>query len=198
MITGDKEFQKTLKNIERKVIPAAHNSATNKITKRISTRAISGVSKSTKIKSSVIRKRVTISKSSINKPGAKLTFYKRAVQAVQLVGAGTLTAKSGSGTNRRGVRAAGRQFNGAFINVLRKNGRYQVLRRTGKRKSVTRTRNGRRVQVSDETLEVVKIPIEKAVDATVHKAAERVIDSDYQKLLTHEIRYRLSKYGTVK
>ena len=71
-----------IKSIE---VPSASSSTLNKVSSRIKSRVVKGVSKETKIKAKIIRNRVYISRSTVKKQRAKLNVYIRDVAAISLV-----------------------------------------------------------------------------------------------------------------
>src|SRR5690606_22510539 len=90
------------------------------------------VAEDVKVKQSILRKQVFTSRAKSNSLSAYVKSYLRPISAARLLTPARLKKSVGRGTNRRGVKVAGEQFDRAFVNIGRKNGRYYVLRRKGK------------------------------------------------------------------
>lgn len=173
-----KVLEKKLKKISTVEIPRASSAALNKGMQRAKSRAVKGVAKQSSLPQKPIRKKVFIKKSTAKTLKTKLSFYKTDINAVSLLGPAQINKAIPRGTNSRGVRVAGRQFNHAFVNRVR-NGP-QVLRRTSEYRY---------------PLEVIKISIKKQVDDVVPKTVKRIAKSELPKLHRHELTQRLKKYG---
>jgi len=174
-----KRRAKKLNAIAKKEVPRAAAKALNDTIKIVRTKVVRGVAKRTKIQSKHIRKKVFISRATARKQISKLYAYAQPVSAVSLMRSATLLKNVRRGTNRRGVRVAGRQFNRAFINVHRASGRFQVYRREG---------------LSRLPLEVVKIPLQREAEREMKAHSAKAMQTVLRKKLLHELRYRTKKY----
>jgi hypothetical protein len=172
-----KSLIKKLNTIGTRDVPLANASALNKVSALGRTRVVRGISKQEKIPQKAVRRRAVIRRASRREQVARIIFYTRDVSVASFMRAATLQNAAPRGTNKKGVRAAGRQFNHAFVNKTKK-GQYQVFRRVGK---------------SRTPLEVVKIPIRKAAEKVVPVVTRRVMASDYRRLLLHELNWRLTR-----
>ncbi len=175
-----KQRAKKLNQISKHEAPRASAAALNKTSRMIVPRVIRKVSTEKKVPQKILRKRTFVSRATPRKQRAKIYGYAQAVAAVSLLKTTQLLKHARRGTNRRGVRVAGQQYDGAFINVLRKSGRFQVLRRTT---------DGR------YPLEVIKIPIEDSYERALSTISQQKMKTEFRRLLMHELDYRLNKYG---
>ena len=173
-------LQKKLNKVSDIEVPRANAKALNNSARRIQTRVVIGVSKQEKIKQKHIRKRVFIKRATARKQIARFRVYRRDMTAFSLLNKNVAIKHAPRGTNRRGVRAAGRQFDHAFINRIRRNQRYQVFRRLGKPRM---------------PIEVITISIAKTVDSVTARVSHRVMKNDYQGLVKHELQFRLKKFS---
>lgn len=180
-------MQSQIKQLERKLgeysktqVPRAAASALNKITPKIKAAVAKSVAEDVKVKQSILRKQVFTSRAKSNSLSAYVKSYLRPISAARLLTPARLKKSVGRGTNRRGVKVAGEQFDKAFVNIGRKNGRYYVLRRKGK---------------SRYPVEVINIKIDKSFTANQLPIAERFHRADFQRLYAHELNYRMTKYG---
>lgn len=171
---------KKLKAIHQVEVPRAVSSALNKSAKKVVTPVVREVSKGAKVPQKHVRKRTFISRASSRKLRAKVSGYVYPIPLISVIKTKTILSKARRGTNRRGVRAAGRQYDGAFINVHRRSGRFQVFRRKTSRRY---------------PLEVISIDVSKSFRASLEREAPRVMRQDFPKLLLHELKYRTNKYA---
>ena len=170
---------KKLRAIASIEVPRAAAKALNDTIKIVRTQVVRGVAKKAKIPNKHIRKKVFISRATARNQRSKLHAYAQPVSAVSVMRSATLIKNVRRGTNRRGVRVAGRQFNRAFINVHGASGRFQVYRRKGAEKY---------------PLEVIKIPIQQAAEAEIKKYGGKAMQKNLRKKLLHELRFRTKKY----
>lgn len=183
----DKSLAKQIKGLERKLneyakvqVPRAAASALNKIVPKVRTGVVKTVTKEVKVPAKFLRKQVFAGRAKSNSLSAYVKSYLRPISLARLISPATLQKSRGRGTNRRGVRAAGQQFDGAFINVGKNNGRWYVLRRKGK---------------SRYPVEVINVRIDGSITANQLPIADRFIKSDFARLYAHELKFRLTKYG---
>ena len=173
-----------IKSIE---VPSASSSTLNKVSARIKSRVVKGVSKETKIKSSVIRKRVFISRSTVKKQRAKLNVYVRNVAAISLIKNPKL------GAFKRKV--AGKKIANAWVADGSKGyGRYRKGAGFGKTK-LSKQQILRRSSKSRYPVEVVTISIVKPVTRIAKTVSSRIIKNDFAALYAHDLNYRLGKYA---
>lgn len=173
-----KKLEGKLKKISKIEIPRAGSSAINKTLAKAKTRVIRGVSKSLKLPQKPIRKRVFVGRSSVKTQKGRLAHYRSAVPVVSLLTPGQIAKAPPRGTNRKGVKAAGRQFDGAFVNRV-KNG-FQVMQRKGQARY---------------PITVLKIPIQKVVDDVTPKVVARVAKSEMPRIYKQDLKFRLQKYA---
>ncbi|VUD48442.1 hypothetical protein TDB9533_01234 [Thalassocella blandensis] len=174
-----KRYQKKLNKIAGVETPRATASALNKTARSVIPKVVRYVSQETKVPQKFIRKKTFVSRATSRKQRAKIYGYAQAIPVVSLLKTKQLLKGARRGTNKRGVRVAGRQYDGAFINVLRKSGRFQVLKRLGK---------GR------YPLEVIKIPIEKEYERALEFFSRQKMRDDFPLLLKRDLQYRYRKY----
>ncbi|MEY8247309.1 MAG: phage tail protein [Bermanella sp.] len=159
-------IERRLKKYVNKDIPAATRTATNKAMSLAKTRLIRGVAKEAKVRPGAVRKRVKMIRASAKGP-AKFVISRRGVSIIDL----------GARQNKRGVRAAGRQFDRAFIGTVQGGGRgyKQVLYRQG---------------AARLPLWLPRIPIKMAVTRITPKVVARVFNGHFERLYQHEIKRR--------
>ncbi len=173
-----------IKSIE---VPSASSSTLNKVSARIKTRVVKGVSKETKIKAKVIRKRVYISRSTVKKQRARLSVYTREVAAISLV------KNPKNGAFKRKV--AGNKISNAWVADGSKGyGRYKKGAGYGKTK-LNKQQILRRSSKSRYPVEVVTISILKPVTRITQTVSSRIIKNDFAALYAHDLNYRLGKYA---
>jgi hypothetical protein len=174
----------SIKSIE---VPSASSSALNKVSGRIKSRVVKGVSKETKIKAKVIRKRVYISRSTVKKQRAKLNVYTREVAAISLV----KNAKNGAFKRK----VAGKKISNAWVADGSKGyGRYKKGAGYGKTK-LTKQQILKRSGKSRYPVEVVTISILKPVTRITKTVSARIIKNDFAALYANDLNYRLGKYA---
>lgn len=151
--------------------------ALNRTARYVNTRLVRAVAKATGIKSKNIRKKVYISKATPQKAVAKLHVYTRDVPVVDELSAASLLKNRARGNSRRGVRAAGRAFTGAFIN-LAPNGYFHVFKRHGRARL---------------PVDVLKIPIKKEAQEFTEKLSQEGMRVQFRRNLQHDLNRRLQK-----
>jgi hypothetical protein len=173
-------------NYAEREIPRASASALNKITAKAKTHLVRTVSKDVKVPSKILNKQIFTSRASTNSLRAYVKSYLRPIAASRLLTAAVLNKSRGKGTNRRGVRVAGQQFDGAFINLgiapgrgASKGERYYVLRRVGKDRY---------------PLEQITIKIEETLFRNQLPIAQRFMRDEFQRELIRQLTYRIGKY----
>jgi hypothetical protein len=173
---------KKLRKIARIEVPRANARALNTVAKRTESRSARGISKETRIPQKTIRNRIAIAKATARKQYARIKHYVRPISAVQLLTKSQIQNKLGTGTNRKGVRAKGYQFAGAFIQKGA-GGNIHVFQRKGSARL---------------PIEVVNIPIDKQARRIVETVSRRVMKNDYPQLLASDLqaRYRRIKTGS--
>jgi len=159
-------------------VPRAVASALNKTGQRVVTRTVKGVAKSLVVPQKEVRKRVYLSRANAKNMRVRVRNYYRGISAINLKARDT--GKGGwLGRKGRGVRAQGkRHYPNAFIAYGRKGNRH-VFERQG---------------VDRFPLKVQRIQIKGAVDDIAPKVAERVLKQDFERLLVHDLKYRLRKF----
>lgn len=182
-----KSLQSQISQLERKLseysrvqVPRAAASALNKITPKVKSAVAKNVAVDVKVKQSYLRKQIFTGRAKSNSLSAYVKSYLRPISAARLLTQARLKKSVGRGTNRRGVKVAGQQFDKAFVNIGKKNGRYYVLRRKGK---------------SRYPVEVINIKIDKSFTSNQLPIAERFHRADFQRLYAHELNFRMTKYG---
>lgn len=174
-----KRREKKLLKIASVEVPRASNSSLNRVAAGSKTQIVRKVSSATGVKSKFIRKRIFVKRSTVRTQKAFVTVYAADITAVSLLPSKTLLAKARRGTSRKGVRVAGRQFDGAFINAGRRNGRFQVFKRRGKNRY---------------PIDVVLIPVRDKAKAISPREIEKAHKNLYAKNYAHELDFRLKKY----
>jgi hypothetical protein len=175
-----KRLEKKLKAIAEKEFPRAAVSALNKIVKPASNDVAKTVAARQKLPVKVVRQQVSIRKATFRDPSALVRSYTRGISVARLVSAATLVKRMGTGTNKTGVTARGKTYKSAFINRTRRNQKVFVFERLGK---------------SRFPLDVVRVPIDEALNDTQLKTVQSRYKNNFQKLYLHELNYRLSKYA---
>lgn len=161
---------KRLIKYAQKDIPAATRTAVNQTVKMAKTRVIKAVSKQAKVPPKQIRKKAVVKK-------AYGVSYAKLVMNVQGVSLVNLNPRK----NKRGVRAYGRQFNGAFMGRIKAGDgvRYKhVLYRQTKERA---------------PLWLPRIPIKIATKEVTPKIIRRVFKQEFRKKYLHEINRRRSR-----
>ncbi|TQV85196.1 hypothetical protein FKG94_03125 [Exilibacterium tricleocarpae] len=179
-----------LNRIAKRDTRLATNSALNKAAQRVNTRVVRGLSRSIRVPQKLIRQKIFISRSTLRTLRVLYKVYAKDISFVQLLTKGQIGRSVGTGTNRRGVRARGRQIDHAFIQ-RGKSGNLHVFTRQGKFKRVAGPRGGRRVELID----VERIAIQAEAERITAAVSTRVMRKDYFRLLQQDLNFRLSKYG---
>ena len=164
-----KGYAARLSKYSKKDLKAATASALSKTAAKARTRTIRGVAKAAKLPVKTIRKKVYVKRATINKLRARLSAYRNPVSLI-----GLKPRQTKRGRKNGGVRAGKHFFKGAFI-VRGK----QVFKRKGSARL---------------PIEVQRIHIQKTVDDIALKVTVRVMKKDFKKILSHELRFRLSKH----
>lgn len=176
-----KRLARKLNNIAKRETPKAAASALNKTARLARTPTVKEVAKDTKVAAKHIRKRAYISRATPKKQRARIYGYARPVKAVMLLKRNEINkSELWRGTNQRGVRVAGRQFNGAFVSVHRKSGNIQVFRRKTSRRM---------------PLEVISIPISETFNDRLKANTRKKMKTDFRRILQSELKFRLNKYS---
>lgn len=179
------DMAKQIRRLERKLqryrtveVARASSSAINRVTKMVRTEVVRKVSKGEKLPAKAVRRKTFIKRSTAKSQRATFTAYTTDVSVAGLMRPSTLKSKAGRGTSRKGVRAAGRTFPGAFINPGA-NGRLMVYQRKGKAR---------------HPIQVVKISIREPVRRAVPSISQRLMRTDYRRLYANDLKFRVSKY----
>ena len=167
-----------LKKIKRVEYPRAIAAALNKTGRAAKTPVIRKTAKAARVPQKHIRKRTFVSRATSRKQVTKITGYVRPLAVVKLLKTATLIKNVRRGTNRRGVRVAGRQYDGAFINVA-PNGHFGVFRRKSK---------------SRYPLESITITFDKTYEMHLQKESKEKMKTHFPRLVLHELRFRTRKY----
>lgn len=173
-----KSYIRKLRKIDQIEVPRANASALNKVGGLSRTRTVKGVSKQTRVPAKEVRKRTYFSRANAKKQRALLKVYSKPVPASRLLTKGQIANKLGTGTNKKGVRAKGYMWRGAFIQKGN-NGNVHVFQRKGSARL---------------PIERVDIDINKPVQRITPVVVRRVMKSDYRRLLLHDLDFRLKKY----
>lgn len=174
-----KRLEKKLKEYAEKDIPKASASALTRITGKVKSHLTRTVAHEVKIPAKFIRSRVFATRATSSTLRAYVKSYLKPILAARLLSASTLQKHKGTGTNRRGVKVAGTQIDGAFINVGTRDGKYHVLLRRGMKRYPIFKQSVR----IDLSLSAHQMPI-----------ATKFSRDDFQKELIRQLEYRLSKY----
>lgn len=182
-----KNLERKLGNYAKKEIPRAGASALNRMTSKVSTNVTRTVSREVKVPTGILKKQVFTSRATTKSLRAYVKSYLRPIAAARLLSFSVLTKNRTRGTNKRGVRVAGQQFDGAFINVGMSSGRgsgkfskFYILRR---------------LQKERYPLEQITIKIDQSLFDNQLPIAKRFMRQDFQRELIRQLTYRLSKYA---
>jgi len=171
---------KILQDIARKEVPAATSSAINKTLKMARTRVVEGVSKKLNIPKKHIRKRTgLVGLSTVKKQRGRLISYLHDLPVSSLM----KDPKPRGRKDRRAIKVAGRSYPGAFINAKRGSKSYQVFKRDGKDRYPIKIQ---KIEMRQTILDVTKVVI------------NRVMTAEHDRLLAHELSYRIGKYANIK
>ena len=186
-LKGINQFQNKLKRIGGTELRRAASSALNKTGALAKTRIIKGVGASTKIPSSLVRKRVFLSRASAKKMTIVQIGYSKPIQLVDLI----RNPKADIGQRRkRRLRVNKKVYPNAFIRELQ-SGKILAMERTGK---MGRQGKGRWAKYKNlEKIDSVTIPIHRKVAEILPKVNERVYRQHFRRLFAHEYNFRLSK-----
>lgn len=142
------------------------------------TRVVRGIAAATRLKQAAIRKRYYSRRATVRKQKVRISVYTRDVSAIsQFTPGRRKTLIEGRGTNRKGVRVAGRQIDSAFVARGRQNN-LQVFKRRGKE----------RLKIDKQAFRIQ----EEAVLIT-DRVARRVMKSEYPRLLKQDLKFRLGR-----
>lgn len=173
-------FARKLEEIAAKEVPRAEASALNRSASLARTRTIRGIAAETRLKIKTIRPRVYVRRARSNKLVAKVRVYPQLISAYsQLTNAQRSRVPDGRGTNRRGVRAGGRQYDSAFIATGRHNKRQVFQRRHSTRLPLKKAG----VAIQDEAVRISLL------------VSRRVLKQEYKRLLLNDLRFRLRKFS---
>lgn len=173
-----KSYEKKLAGYEKEVKRGAAR-ILNVGSKRVKSKVAKSVTADVKVKQSIIKKQIFTSRAKSNSLSAYVKSYLRPISAARLLTQNQLN-KAPRGTNRKGVRVAGRQFDGAFINRGKKSGRHKVMQRKGKERY---------------PLKRINIRIDSSIDANQLPISKRFMRDDFVRLYERELKYRTSKYA---
>ena len=162
-----------------KITKLSQARALNLVTKKSKSKLAKSVSADVKIKQSILKKQVFTGRATSSSLLAYVRSYLRPIAASRLLSPSQLQ-KAPRGTNRKGVRVAGKQFDGAFINRGRKDRKHHVLMRKGRARY---------------PLKRISIKISDSVSAHQLPIAENMLRQDFVRLYEHELNYRTSKYA---
>ena len=162
------QLTKKLISVSSVQVPRATSAAINKTTAKAKTRIIRGVAKKKNLPQKIIRKKLFVKRSTAKKQRSRLTSYRNAVSVM------SLKAKQ----NKKGVRAqGGRLYAGAFI-AKGAGGNLRVFKRE----------SGSRYPIKHQV-----VTIKNTVDSIMPTVIKRVVKQDYERLLKHELDYRIGK-----
>lgn len=153
--------------------------ALNLVAQKSSRKVAKSVSAEVNVKQSILKKQIFTRRANSSSLLAYVRSYLRPISAVRLLSPAQLK-KAPRGTNRKGVRVAGKQFDGAFINKGRRDGKYHVLKRKGSARYPVRK---------------ISIQIASSVKAKQLPITEQFMRADFERLYQHELNYRTSKYA---
>lgn len=174
-----KDLEKKLNQYSRTDVPRAVASSLNRGVGRVKSQVVRTVAKEVRLPAKFLRNKVYTSRAKTSGLKAYVRSYLTPISAARLLSTATLLKRRGTGTNRRGVRVAGQQIDGAFINIGRKDGYFHVLRRKGTERY---------------PLEKVSIKIEPSMMQNQLPIADRFMRSDFERELIRQLNFRLSKY----
>lgn len=182
-----KGLERQLRAHSEKEIPRAGASALNKTTGKVRTHLMRTISKDVKVPTKILNKQVFTSRATTKSLRAYVKSYLRPIAAARLLPFNTLVKNRTRGTNRKGVRVAGQQFDGAFINVGLSSGRgtgkyskFYILRRIAKERY---------------PLEQITIKIDETLMNNQLPIAQRFMRDDFQRELIRQLTFRISKYA---
>lgn len=176
-VKGLEQAIANLNSISKTAVPRASSQAVNRIAVRAIGRSSSVVSKDTRIQRKLIMQRSRLKKASVNNPVATLRVNRGDLPAIKLGAARVqlsrrIGRKNGSGS----VLKIGRfSFPGAFIQQLA-NGRWHVMRRTGKARY---------------PIEVVKIPLSVPLTDAFRDQLPKLMETDMPKEMASALKNQL-------
>lgn len=183
-----RRMEKKLRRYSDKQVPRAAASALNKTVKKVKSKVVKSVAKSTKVKAKAIRSQVFTSRAKSSSLSAYVKSYLRPISAARLIPLSRLTRAVPRGTSKKGVRVAGQMFHGAFVNKGRRGGRkgpghrgrrFYVLQRTTKQRYPVR---------------LVTIKIDRDMKADQLPIAKQIHRTEFVRLYQHELKFRTGKY----
>lgn len=167
-----------LKKVE---VPRAISSALNKTVSKSKTQIARAVKSETGVASSVLKTRIYTKNAKSNKLKAYLRAYRRDIPAISLGVAQTrLKVRGGRIVGGGSIRVGNKTFKNAFVNKVRKNETFQVMRRLGK---------------SRYPIDVVAVKVTDAIDKHARKTVYSIYNSDFEKTLINDLNFRVSKYA---
>lgn len=175
-----KRLERRLKLYAEKEVPRATARVLNRGTKAVASKVTKTVAAEVKVKSSILKKQVFSGRATRGSLRSYVKSYLRPISAARLISASRLQKAAPRGTNRKGVRVAGLQFDHAFINKGGKSNQYKVLVRKG---------------AARYPLRMVTIAIDRSVNAHQLPISERFMRDDFVRQYKRELEFRLSKYG---
>lgn len=175
-----RQLEKKLKQYSEKDIPRASRSAINKITAKVKTAVVRTVSKEVVVPPRILKKQIFTIRAKGAGIRAFVKSYLRPILAARLLSDSVVEKAMGRGTNKRGVRVAGQQIDGAFINRGSRDGKAYVLKRQG---------------AARYPLRKISIKIDGSMLANQLPIAKRFTQEQFQKELIRELQFRLSKHA---
>ncbi|EOD4791701.1 phage tail protein [Klebsiella michiganensis] len=168
-IKGLEELKQNLSNISKNAIPRATSQSINRVAGRAISRSSTRVAKETRVKRKLIMQRSRLKRASPKKPIATIRVNRGNLPAIKLgpVRLQLSRRKRDNGSSGSVLKVGNFRFPGAFVQQLN-NGRWHVLRRTGK---------------SRYPVEVVKVPLVTPLTTAFKDELPKLIASDMPKEL---------------
>lgn len=173
------QLEKKLKQYSQVEVPRAAKRAINRVSTKAKTEIVRTVSTELNVKSKILKSQIYVNSTKGAGIRAYIKSYLRPISAVRLLTESVVQKSMGKGTNKRGVKVAGQQFDGAFINRGARGGRALVFQRDS---------------AARYPLRKVTIKIDTSMVAHQLPIAKRFAEEEFQKELIRELQYRISKY----
>lgn len=179
MLNFNQQLKQYQKKLQRYELQAKRGQARvlNDGARAIKNKVAKAVAGKTRVKQSLLKKQIFTQRAKSNQLRAGVKSYLRPVGVAKLLTRGQLL-KAPRGTNKRGVRAAGRQFDGAFINRVKRTGRYQVFKRKGRERY---------------PLAVINIKIAPSFSVYQLPLAARFMRDEFARRYQKELKFRMGR-----
>lgn len=179
--------KRRLEGLSKVEVPRAYASAVNKVMAKIKTQIVKEVAPELGVAAKLVRKRVFVKKATANKLRGVVTVYTSNIPGIAV----KPNLKRSTRNNARGRRASnkikiGKQtFRPAFVNFFGKGSgadrKLHVLYRTS---------------ADRYPIKIAMVPLKAEVEKRAAPIAQRLMESDFKRLVITDLKFREGKYVT--